>query len=450
MNISLSYILNTVVYVVTIIVVLYSTFRDKIREPYMKRLLASIGVFLLIAVVGAAGFIYFGPGSLGQPFSVLITSCCGFFIPYIVLDYNLGQCLFISGIVKCYADDLALMDTVLYYFVSGRMPESYLDFPAWPILAVTAVSFPFILLFFKKLMRPALDVSGFLSSWSVIWLAPFLTNLMYALYMQPVFTEVTAFPGKEFSFVPFLWVLLTFATYIILLKTLIEQSRSAMLQEELHISDIQVSAQQKQLEHLQHYIESTGKVRHDMRHHLMAMQGFAERKDFAGITEYLKEYLPAISSDTPEIYSENPAVDAILGYYRQTAVEEGVEVKITAEPVETMSVADTDICIILGNLLENAYEACSRQKTGKKYIYVNMRQAGQALVIIVENSYEGTIRKQDGAFLSSKAKFRKGIGITSILEVTKKYRGIPRFEYNGKRFRVSLLLNGNSLFRGDK
>ena len=51
--------------------------------------------------------------------------------------------------------------------------------------------------------------------------------------------------------------------------------------------------------------------------------------------------------------------------------------------------------------------------------------------IIVENTYDGSMQKQDRVFLSTKEKIRKGIGIISVIDVTKKYRGIPRFEYDG-------------------
>lgn len=85
-----------------------------------------------------------------------------------------------------------------------------------------------------------------------------------------------------------------------------------------------------------------------------------------------------------------------------------------------------------------------RQKEGKRYIIANIRQTGGSLVIIVENSYTGTVRKKDGVFLSSKEKMRKGIGITSVMDVTKKYHGISKFEYDGSRFKVSLLLGGRS------
>lgn len=444
MTITINYCINIVIYVLTIVVVLISTFKDKIRKPFGRTLLMSLGCFLLLALVGSAAFVYIGPEGAGQSLMTLATSTIGFCIPYIGLEYTLGQCVFISAIIKCYVDDLMLLGTVVYFLVSGQMPDSYMDFPAWPLLLTAVVSFPLIMVFYKRLMRPALDDSGFLASWKTAWILPFFANGMYALYMQPVFTEVTAFPGIEFSFVPFLWVVLTFSSYVILLRALVERSRSARLHEELHISDIQVTAQQKQLEHLQQHIEDTAKARHDMRHFLVALQGYANEKDFEGMSEYLETCIVSIDNQTPEIYANNLAVNAILGHYRQMAEKEGIEVKLIVGLEEETRVTDTDMCIILGNLLENAYEACARQKEGKRYIIANIRQTGGSLVIIVENSYTGTVRKKDGVFLSSKEKMRKGIGITSVMDVTKKYHGISKFEYDGSRFKVSLLLGGSS------
>ncbi len=444
MTITINYCINIVIYVLTIVVVLYSAFKDKIKKPFWKTLLMSLGSFLLLTLVGAAAFVHIGSGGAGQSFMTLTTSAVGFCIPYIALEYTLGQCVFISAIIKCYVDDLILLGKVVYYLALGEMPDSYMDFPVWPLLAGAVISFPLIMIFYKKLMRPALDDSGFLASWKTAWILPFFANGMYALYMQPVFIEGTSFPGLEFSFVPFLWVVLTFSSYIILLRALVERSRSAKLHEELHISDIQVTAQQKQLEHLQQHIEDTAKARHDIRHFLVALQGFANEKDFEGMLEYLEKCIVIIDNQTPEIYTNNLAVNAVLGYYKQMAEKEEIEVKFIVEMEDETNVTDTDMCIILGNLLENAYEACARQKEGKRHITANLRQTGGTLVIIVENSYTGTVRKKDGVFLSSKQKMRKGIGITSVIDVTKKYHGISKFEYDGRRFKVSLLLGSGS------
>ena len=443
MRITGSFICIAFLYVIIVVSVLYRTFKDKIKKPFWKRLIFAISMFVVIAAVGVAGYAYFGLGSYAQQFITLATAMACFCIPYTVLDYNLGQCLFISGIVKCYADDVALIATVFYYLISDHIPEYYMEFPAWPVILTAVVSFPLIRLFFSKLMRPALDCSGFLSSWFFAWLLPFFSSVMYALYMQPVFTDITDFPGREFIFVPFLWVVLTFSSYIILLASLIGQSKAAKLEEELHISDLQINAQQKQLEHFQDYIEGTAKARHDMRHHMVVLQGYADKKDYKGMEEYLCDCISRLDKKSSGIYSGNSAMDSLLSHYRQLADEEKIRMGIQVDAEESFVVTDTDICIILGNLLENAYEACARQTEGARYITVKIHQSGSVLIILVENSYSGIVRKKDGVFLSAKAKNRKGIGLESVLDVTKKYNGIPKVEYDGKIFRVSLLLNGN-------
>lgn len=237
--------------------------------------------------------------------------------------------------------------------------------------------------------------------------------------------------------------MLTFSSYIILLASLIGQSKATKLEEELHISDLQINAQQKQLEHFQDYIEGTAKARHDMRHHMVVLQGYADKKDYKGIEEYLCDCISRLDKKSSGIYSGDSAMDSLLSHYRQLADEEKIRMGIQVDAEESFVVTDTDICIILGNLLENAYEACARQTEGARYITVKIHQSGSVLIILVENSYSGIVRKKDGVFLSAKAKNRKGIGLESVLDVTKKYNGIPKVEYDGKIFRVSLLLNGN-------
>ena len=444
MNITPSFFVIAAAYVVTVVIILYWTFKDKIMKPVWGRLVAAIAAFAAVAVGGSMGYVIFGPDSYVQPFITVATAFGCFFIPYIVLDYNLGQCLFISGVVKCYADDIALLATSLYYLVSDDLPETYLGFPVWPVLLVTAVTFPLIMLFYRKLVRPALDCSGFLKSWSYTWLIPFMVNTMYAFFMQPGFTVISDFPGEKFLFVPYMWVLLTFGAYVILTLALLGQSQNAQLQEGLHISETQINAQQKQLENLQAHISETSKLRHDMRHHLLAIKAYAQDGKCRDILSYLEKCIAFMDQRDPGVWSGNPVVDALLGYYKGNAEDEGIRTELHVETDKHLPVSDTDICIILGNLLENAYEACMRQKRGERFIKIRLHQTGDVLIVMVENSYEGTVRREDGRFLSSKAEMRKGIGITSVLDVCKKYNGIPKIEYTGSLFKVSILLNGIS------
>ena len=122
MNITPNFFIIAAAYAVTVVIILYWTFKDKIMRPVWGRLFVALAVFAAVSVGGSMGYVIFGPDSYVQPFITVVTALGCFVIPYIVLDYNLGQCLFISGIVKCYADDIALLATSLYYLVSDDLP----------------------------------------------------------------------------------------------------------------------------------------------------------------------------------------------------------------------------------------------------------------------------------------------------------------------------------------
>ena len=64
-----------------------------------------------------------------------------------------------------------------------------------------------------------------------------------------------------------------------------------------------------------------------------------------------------------------------------------------------MPFANSDLCIILGNALDNALEANMRSKEEHSYISLKVKYDGDNLIIIVENSFDGKIIKNKGGEL---------------------------------------------------
>lgn len=102
-------------------------------------------------------------------------------------------------------------------------------------------------------------------------------------------------------------------------------------------------------------------------------------------------------------------------------------------------IAGTDLCIVFGNCLENAIEACERMSSGKKFIRIKSEFRGAMLIILVDNSFEGAVRRDGETFLSSK-RSGSGIGVTSVQAVAKKYNGMAKFEPDKTVFHVSVML----------
>lgn len=159
--------------------------------------------------------------------------------------------------------------------------------------------------------------------------------------------------------------------------------------------------------------------------------------------DYLLEYGTALSQSGLKnlVYCENSAVNAVAAYYLATAEAEGIETRFDCRVMGELPVSDLEISGILGNLLENALEACRRMKEGEPYIHVSMRsESGGYLVLVVENSFDGVVNRKGDRFLSSK-RSEPGIGLESVKCSAERRNGSCKIEYDEKRFRVNVFMS---------
>ena len=95
--------------------------------------------------------------------------------------------------------------------------------------------------------------------------------------------------------------------------------------------------------------------------------------------------------------------------------------------------------MILGNLLDNALEALERAE--HRYLYVEMHYDRGILIIHIENSFDGKVKKRGDTYLTRKDKKDfHGIGMKNIEEIVKKYDGEQEITVSGKRFKTNILL----------
>lgn len=437
------YFINSLLFVTPCILLLYLAFRDQIRRPRLPVIAVAVAVYLFIDLL--ASFVYFVTDTSAQ--KALLSAAAqlvGVFIFSVASSYTFGQSLFIITVVKNYSENLRLFAYQIYFMVMGSLPEESVSAISYIMVILSLGAFPLLCLFYKKLMRPALDYTQSLVMWRVIWVIPICNTLIYTLVVAPDIWNFAWFRGNEFLAIPVLWSLLTFATYGILLRTIIAISRNAQFREKLHLTEVQMVAQQKQLDFLQTRIQETRRARHDMRHHFLVLGNFAKNRDLKGLREYLEKASAFSALQPMEVICDNMAVNALLGYYKEQAKRERIRVTMQVSVFEKIPVMDTELCIVLGNLLENAVEACRRMESSERFLDLELAMESDCLlVILVKNSYEGTVRRSpEGGFYSVKEKGRKGIGIASVLNITEKYHGVSRFTYENQVFQASLLLNG--------
>lgn len=239
-------------------------------------------------------------------------------------------------------------------------------------------------------------------------------------------------------------VLILVSFLLLLINFLVMSMYDILLKEyekryQMQILEQQVSGYRKQIELLDHAQQRIEYLRHDMKHHLMAVTKLME----AGKTDKMRDYLDKLLQNTenpkPYIMSGNAELDSILNYMIQKAVEKGIRVQSDIKIATDMKADSFDLNVILGNLMDNAIEAaeCSEEK----YIKITMEYQKNLLFLAIENSYQGEVLSEKGQLLSTKQDRKNhGFGLKSVEQMVKKYHGEMDVQYKNHIFEVKLIL----------
>lgn len=208
---------------------------------------------------------------------------------------------------------------------------------------------------------------------------------------------------------------------------------------ERQLMNQQLNRQREYYEELAARVEETRKIRHDFKNHLMVIRGFVMRNDTEGLLHYCEDLeVPGVKN--PSIpYTGNVAADGVLYHYTGLAREQGIECHMTGS-FGKLGIADMDLCVLLGNALDNAVAACT-QVSGKRYINLTVSLDGEVLAIMIQNSFDGRILEENGEILSRKRQHETGIGLKSMKDICKKYHGSMQVRYEGTEFSCMILLN---------
>ncbi len=289
-----AHIINTLCFILPCFALLLLAFKDRLRTPVFLHIAGAILSYLLITFYGSGTYASYDAFPLKYLVIGLFTIILGAIIFDMVTGYRLGQGIFIVAIAKCHAEHVTLLSMYIFFLLKGRLP-SFNTFDSSVIrIILTIVTFPLIYRFFRKFLRPALDYTASFSIWNQVWIIPICNNLLHNLLFSQNISSPDSMPDRFFYFIPPLWMILTFATYVLIIRMVVVISENAALSEKVHISETVSNSQYKQSEILQHQIEQTSRQRHDMRHHLLVIDSYIKTENIKGLNDYIKEYLPSL------------------------------------------------------------------------------------------------------------------------------------------------------------
>ncbi len=180
---------------------------------------------------------------------------------------------------------------------------------------------------------------------------------------------------------------------------------------------------------------------HDWRNHLSIVYYLYENNEEKLLIEYISEILKKVNNVNEYVHTGNVVIDSILNYKLQEANNKGIKVILDVYVPEQLSVKSFDITVILGNLLDNAIDACSKLDEKERNISLSIHYDKSRLFIDIKNQYKNEVIYNEGNILSTKHnKLNHGIGLSNVKNAVEKYQGLMDIEHTGNTFSTLVLL----------
>lgn len=408
---------------------------NKFERKYASKAIIPLAVLVFLFVLIVLSFF-----SVSDIVILLVFGCMLFLFTLLFYKGNLLQMLlWVLLAIAIYAISMTVSTTYIMGVVSPEFSDLQ-EIPSAIMLQVSLVATltqSMLTVLFARRKNRNIKISPLVMV--ILVLIPLLSSVLLAELTQYSYAEPLNTPTTTLHIYAAVCVtIINLAVFVLYerMSTLTEESlrQQAELQraslEKTHYGEIQTLYQ------------NTRVWRHDYRNHLQVIKGLTDTKKYGELSNYLGGIEASLNEMDFKIRSGNDLLDAIINSKAGRAETLGITFDVKIAIPNDLSIDSVDLTSLIGNLLNNAIEACERieEQGAPKYIHLNMQQVNDQLVISVKNSMNGQLNYSSGRLVTSKDKRNHGIGLTQISSITKKYNGYQNFNAEGNTFETLIRL----------
>lgn len=222
--------------------------------------------------------------------------------------------------------------------------------------------------------------------------------------------------------------------------------KSLILQKENHFLAKRDELLSKNYQGMMQSIEKNSRMIHDIKHHLVVLNEYGREGELEKIRSYLQNISGHFSKTNGITWTGNKVLDFLLNEKKEEAEKKGIVFEIHASALLKQPLSDSDICVLFGNLLDNAIEACEKIQEGTRWIEVKLEKRQQLFLIEISNSMYRVPLIENGRFITRKPdKEFHGYGLRSVKHIVYKYEGAFSYHIKEDMFTVNL-----SFFENEK
>ena len=162
--------------------------------------------------------------------------------------------------------------------------------------------------------------------------------------------------------------------------------------------------------------------RHDYHNHMQVMKAQLALGNLEEIQEYLNALEKELDHVDTLVKSGNLMTDAILNSKLTLARRQKIRINCNAKIPERISVEDVDLCVILGNLMDNALEACKQIAEENRFLRIYMKVNKSQLYLSIQNSAKEYTDFDEQNYITKK-RGNHGLGMKRVQTAVEKYQG---------------------------
>lgn len=217
--------------------------------------------------------------------------------------------------------------------------------------------------------------------------------------------------------------------------------KSISLGNENNILQMRDTMQEKRYSDLKRQSEGNKQLVHDIRNHIVTLQGLSKINDMEAIATYLQDLNGMIDDYEDLQWCDNSIINSILNQKLKMADEGNISFDIKSVPHIDLPLRESEIVAVFGNLLDNAIEACHKVVDNERKIYLKMKQRHGVFRLEIVNTIQSKPTIKDNLIETTKDnKAIHGYGLKNVARVIEKHQGVMSLEATEQIFKASVLI----------
>lgn len=247
-----------------------------------------------------------------------------------------------------------------------------------------------------------------------------------------VIWQMNTFPNGQQIWQVSLLILDVVDVVALLLFDHLEQS--TINREKLVAASERAHIQDENIEALSQAYAGQRKMTHDYHAQLSTLADLLDQ----GHVEEAKAYLSELNAHQSErillVNTHNASIDAVLNQKGYAGQQQGIDMRFRVNDLSALKLPRVDVTIVLGNLIDNAMEACLQIPESDRWVSIQVLY-GQGILSISIINPSRPVQILNGKIASTKEEpLLHGFGLSNVKDILDQYKAEYFFTYEKERF----------------